>query len=90
LNSTMTEPPTWTTLSEALRVLAYPPFFKKTCLTALAVGLLLFSINHLDDVLRGQAHAATWVKGAATCLVPYCVSNWGILIATRRRENHKS
>ncbi len=79
------EPPTWSRFREAFRVVAYPPFLRKTSRTALVVGLLLFSINHLDEVLRGQAHAATWVKGAVTCLVPFCVANWGVLIATRRK-----
>jgi len=76
--------PTWTTAREAIRVVVYPPFLKKTILTSVSVGFVLFSINHLDEILRGQASTATWVKGGVTCLVPFCVSNWGILIATRR------
>lgn len=80
-------PPTWATFREAIRVVVYPPFLKKTIRTAAAVGLVLFSINHLDEVLRGQASIMVWVKGGFTCLVPFCVANWGILIATRRRRN---
>jgi hypothetical protein len=81
--------PTWTTFREAIRVVVYPPFLKKTILTSFAVGLVLFSINHVDEMLRGQASTATWVKGGVTCLVPFCVSNWGILIATRRPRDHR-
>jgi len=75
---------TWSTFREAIRVVCYPPFLRKTTATALVIGLVLFSINHLDEVLRGQAVVGTWIKGALTCLVPFCVANWGILIATRR------
>lgn len=35
------------------RVVAYPPFLKKTVRTALIVGLVLFFINHFDEVLTG-------------------------------------
>jgi hypothetical protein len=58
--------------------------FEKDYGTALVIGLVLSSIDHLDEVLRGQAVVGTWIKGALTCLVPFCVANWGILIATRR------
>jgi hypothetical protein len=76
--------PTWSSLQEAIHVLAYPPFLRKTIGTALFVGIVQFLINHLDEVLRGEAQTTTWVKGAITCLVPFVVSNWGILIATRK------
>lgn len=81
------EQPTWTTWVEALAVVAHPPFLKKTIRIALIVGATLFTINHLDTVIRGQATAATWVKGALTFLVPFCVSNLGILVATRRKKD---
>jgi hypothetical protein len=67
--------------------MAYPPFLKKTIRTALIIGLVLFVINHFDEVLRGHANAATWIKGTTTCMVPFCVANWGILIATCRQRN---
>ena len=71
-------------------MIVYPPFLKKTVSTAILVGMVLFTINHLDEVLHGQVSAATWIKGAATCLVPFCVSNWGILVATRRQAAGKA
>ncbi len=77
--------PTWTTWVEALRVMVYPPFLKKTIRVALIVGSVLFTINHLDEVISGRATAAVWFKGALTFLVPFCVSNIGILVATRRK-----
>jgi hypothetical protein len=48
------------------------------------VGTILFTINQLDVVLDGGATAGVWLKVAVTYLVPFCVSNWGILVATRR------
>jgi hypothetical protein len=78
------EQPTWTRWGEALAVVAHPPYLKKTIRIALIVGAILFTINHLDTVIRGRATAATWIKGALTFLVPFCVSNLGILVATRR------
>ena len=89
MSPALADHPTWINLREAIRVVVYPPFLKKTSGTALLVGLVLFLINHLDEVLRGQAHAATWIKGAVTFLVPFCVANCGILIATRRTRVSK-
>jgi len=75
---------TWSTFREAIRVVCYSSSLRKTTATVLVIGLVLFSINHLDEVHRGRAVVGTWIKGALTCLVPFCVANWGILIATRR------
>lgn len=47
------------------------------------VGTVLFGINQLDVVLRGDATALVWVKSAVTYLVPFCVSNAGVLVASR-------
>jgi hypothetical protein len=46
---------------------------------------VLFVINQLDVVLRGEATPIVWLKVALTYLVPFCVSNLGILIASRRQ-----
>jgi len=48
------------------------------------VGTILFGINQLDVVLRGRATAFVWFKVALTYLVPFCVSNLGMLVATKR------
>jgi hypothetical protein len=50
---------------------------------ALVVGTILFSINQLDVVLRGEANTVVWVKAAVTYLVPFCVSYAGVLVGTR-------
>ena len=48
------------------------------------VGTVIFAINQLDVVLAHKATAATYLKAALTYLVPFAVSNYGILLATRR------
>jgi hypothetical protein len=53
---------------------------------ALVVGTVLFAINQLDVVLRGDATAIVWVKSAVTYVVPFCVANAGVLTATGRRR----
>jgi hypothetical protein len=76
-------PPTWTTWPEALAVVRYPPHLRKTVTIALIVGTVLFCINQLDVVLRGDATAVVWIKSAITYVVPFVVSNSGVLVASR-------
>ena len=78
--------PTWATWREAAGVCAYPRHLRRTFGVALLIGTILFAINHLDTVVSGHATTSTWVKGALTYLVPFCVSNYGILVATHRHE----
>jgi hypothetical protein len=80
---TQVEPPTWSSCREAVRVVLYPPHLRKTVSIALVVGTVLFCINQLDVVLRGDATALVWTKAAITYLVPFCVSNAGVLVASR-------
>lgn len=80
------ETPTWSNWREALRVIAYPAHLRKTIRIALIVGFILFAINQMDVVLRGQATPTVWIKSGLTFLVPFCVSNLGVLVATRRRD----
>lgn len=61
----------------------WPPHLRKTIIVALVVGSVLFTINHLDDVVAGRATLMVWIKGALTYCVPFCVSNYGVLMATR-------
>ncbi len=84
------QPPTWARWHETFRVIVYPPFLKKTVQIALAVGAVLFVINHLDEVIQGRATRAVWIKGAVTFLVPFCVSNLGVLVASRRRNGRQT
>lgn len=85
------EPPSpWRTLAEALAVVCYRPHLRKTVTIALVVGTALFCINQLDVVLRGDATAVVWIKSAVTYLVPFAVSNAGVLVASRAEEHGSS
>ncbi len=78
-------PATWSTPREAVDVLARPRHLRRTVGIALVVGTLLFVINQLDVVLAGQASTSVLVKGLLTYLVPFAVSNYGILVATHAK-----
>ena len=78
--------PSWAKWHEAFRVIAHPPYLKRTIRIAFIFGSLLFAINHLDEVILGHATSAVWIKGALTFLVPFSVSNLGVLVASRRRS----
>ena len=80
------DPPTWATWREAVRVALYPHHLRRTTTIALVVGTLLFCINQLDVVLRGETTTAVWVKSAVTFLVPFGVSNAGVLVGSRRHH----
>lgn len=76
--------PVWKTALDAIAVVAYRPHLSRTLLTAAVVGTILFAINQLDVVLAGDGTALVWGKVALTYVVPFIVSNVGILIATHR------
>jgi len=67
-----------------VRVILLPQHLRRTTITAVIVGTILFSINQLDVVLRGDATTVVWLKVFVTYLVPFTVSNIGLLIGTRR------
>ena len=75
-------PPTWSRWPDAVRVVLHPPHLRKSVAIALIVGTVLFGINQLDVVLRGEATTVVWIKSAVTYLVPFVVSNAGILVAS--------
>lgn len=79
-------PPTWSRWRDAPRVMLYRPHLTRTASVTLVVGLVLFAINQLDVVMAGDATPRTWIKTAVTFVVPFCVANFGVLTATRRRD----
>jgi len=74
----------WATSQQAVQVILMPQHLRRTAATAVIVGTILFCINQLDVVLRGDATPVTWLKVCVTYLVPFTVSNIGVLIGTRR------
>jgi hypothetical protein len=77
--------PTWSDWRGIPAVCLHPGHLRKTVAVALIVGTLLFFINQFDVVLAGHASTLTWLKVGLTYVVPFCVSNYGVLVATRRR-----
>jgi len=75
---------TWSTRREAIAVITLRKHLKRTATIASIVGTIFFSMNQLGIVLSGRATALVWLKVALTYLTPLCVSNIGILSATRR------
>ncbi len=66
-------------LLQAVRYCREPRHLRRTTLIALLVGLLLIAINQLHVILDGHASAATWLRCGLDFLVPFAVSNLGLL-----------
>lgn len=78
-HSTDDQPSPW---REVVALCCQPRHLRTTVPLALVVGTVLFVINQLDVVVRGHADAGTVAKIALTYLVPFSVSNYGIVHAT--------
>jgi hypothetical protein len=52
---------------------------RRTLRIALVIGIVLTGINQLDVFLRGEATAITWTKCGMNFVVPFIVSNLGLL-----------
>lgn len=75
--------PTWSSWREVPRVVLHPPHLRRTLVIAAVVGTVLFAINQLDVVMRGDGTTSVWVKVALTYVVPFVVANSGIVVASR-------
>jgi hypothetical protein len=74
---------TWRTWREAIGIVLARRNIKKTLCIAITVGSVFFSMNQLGAILAGHVDAVVWAKAVLTYLTPLCVSNVGILSATR-------
>jgi hypothetical protein len=68
-------------LRGAVAYCARPEHLRRTIRIALVVGVLLTAINQLDVILAGDATAVTWLKCLLNFVVPFVVSNLGLLSA---------
>jgi len=75
--------PHWSEWRDMAAVVTHHRHLKRTVTIALTVGTVFFAMNQLTVVLTGHATALTWLKVALTYLTPFCMSNFGILTATR-------
>jgi hypothetical protein len=73
---------------DALRICLEPQHLRRTLTIAIVVGTILTAINHADVILRGEANSTTAAKAALNYVVPFIVSNLGLLagrLSDRRR-----
>jgi hypothetical protein len=68
---------------DALSIILQPQHRRRTITIALVVGTILTAINHADVIARGDATSATVAKAALNYLVPFVVSNLGLLAGGR-------
>ena len=64
---------------DAWQYCAQPTRLRRTVMIALVVGTILTMINQGDVFLSGSATVATVVKTALNYVVPFVVSNLGVL-----------
>jgi hypothetical protein len=64
---------------DALRIVLRWEYLRRTLTIALVVGTILTAINHADAIASGDATSATLAKAVLNYLVPFIVSNLGLL-----------
>jgi hypothetical protein len=79
--------PTWQRWQEIPAVCLDPQNLRSTVAVAAVVGTLLLLINQLDVVVSGGFGERFWLKAGLTYLVPFLVSNYGLLIGSRRTSS---
>ena len=75
-------------MRDALEICLQPEHLRRTLTIALVVGTILTVINQADVILRGEASAATVVKTVLNYLVPFVVSNLGLLAGKRTERGN--
>jgi hypothetical protein len=68
---------------EAVAYCARPRNLRRTIAIAIVVGVILTAINQGSVIAAGHATAATWVRCALNLIVPFLVSNAGLLSGRR-------
>lgn len=71
-------------LLEASRYCAEPAHRRRTVRIALVVGLILNAINEAAPLAEGRLGIGTWVRVGLNFLVPFVVSNVGLLSGRSR------
>lgn len=61
------------------RIVLHPPHLRRTVTIAAIVGTILTVINQGDVLVAGDATVSTWIKAALNYVVPFVVSNLGLL-----------
>lgn len=77
------DPAAWSTAREAVAVCCQQVVLRRTVRIALLVGTILSAINQGGVIVGGDASGVTWLRVAANYVIPFCVSNAGVLSGTR-------
>jgi hypothetical protein len=75
--------PEWSSVGEALRLIALGYTFRTCCRVALVVGTLLSIVNQGSILLAGEATESTAIRIAINYLIPFVVSSIGYLAPFR-------
>lgn len=78
-------PPTWARPLEAIGVCCYRPNLRRTAAIAAVVGSLLVAINQTGQLIHGDIHPALVARILLDYLIPFLVSNAGVLSGSRRK-----
>lgn len=68
----------------AIEICCARPTLRRTARIAAVVGVVLTGINEGDSLVHGDVSAAIGVKMALNFVVPFVVSNLGVLTGMRR------
>ena len=72
---------------EVVRICLRREHLRRTVRIAIVVGMILTLINQADVIIAGDATAVTWIKAAGNFLVPFIVSNLGLLAGKRAEQD---
>lgn len=61
-----------------------PEHLRRTLRIALVVGLVLNAINEASPIVAGHLGPGTWTRVALNFVVPFVVSNFGLLSGRHR------
>lgn len=75
--------PEWSSVGEAVRLIALGYTFRTCFRVALVVGTLLSIVNQGSILLAGEATASTAIRIAINYLIPFVVSSIGYLAPFR-------
>jgi len=71
-------------LASALDYCKRPEHLRRTLRIALVVGLVLNAINEASPIVAGHLGPGTWTRVALNFVVPFVVSNIGLLSGRHR------
>jgi hypothetical protein len=80
----MIKEPVRARIAHAVEVCCVRPTLRRTARIAAVVGVVLTGINEGDGLVHGNVSDAAGIKMALNFLVPFVVSNLGVLAGTRR------